>query len=137
MSKEFTIIRRVRFGDCDPGGVLYTPRISYIVIEAVLDFISACFGAPAEKSIMDLGILPPARAFSVEFLKPMAWDDELEIKVQLKEIRNSAMVYTVDGFVAGDKTFTSEITQVAISPKTMHPVDVPAKLREVLENYAN
>ena len=135
MNKEFIVKRKVRFGDCDPGGVLYTPRISYFVVEAILDFIAECFGAPAEKSILDLGVLPPARAFKVEFLKPMAWDDALEMRVSLQEIRTSAFVFTVNGFVQSDNVFTAELTQVCIDPETKHPVEVPAKLREVLEGY--
>jgi len=135
MSKEFIVKRKVRFGDCDPGGALYTPRISYFVIESVLDFISECFGAPAEKSIIDLGVMPPARSFTVEFLKPMVWDDEIEIKVHLKEIRTSAFVFSVNGYVLNDKVFSAELTQVCINPESKRPVKVPAKLREVLENY--
>ena len=135
MSKAFIVKRRVRFGDCDPGGVLYTPRIGYFVVEAILDFVSECFGAPAEKSIMDLGILPPARSFNVEFLKPMAWDDELEMYVSLKEMRTSALVFDVSGFVSSDKVFEAELTQVCIDPETRQPVNIPSKLREVLESY--
>ena len=135
MSKAFIVKRKIRFGDCDPGGVLYTPRISYFVVEAILDFVAECFGAPAEKSLMSLGILPPTRAFQVEFLKPMAWDDELEMRVSLQEIRTHAFVFSVNGFVLSDQVFAAELTQVCIHPKTKHPVKVPAKLREVLEGY--
>lgn len=135
MNQEFIITRKVRFGDCDPGGILYTPRISYFVIEAVLDFISECFGAPAEKSIIDLGILPPARSFKVEFLKPMAWDDQIEIKVLLKEMRNSSIVFSINGYVLMQKVFMAELTQVCIHPETGQPIKIPTKLREVLEDY--
>lgn len=135
MNNEFIVKRKVRFGDCDPGGVLYTPRIGYFVVEAILDFIAECFGAPAEKSIMELGVLPPARSFNVEFLKPMAWDDEIEIRVHLKEIRTSAIVFSVSGSVRTDKVFSAELTQVCIDPETKKPVKVPIKLREVLMNY--
>lgn len=133
MSKEFIVKRRVRFGDCDPGGVLYTPKIGYFIVEAILDFVSDCFGAPAEKSMMDLGVLPPARAFSVEFLKPIAWDDELAIHVSLKEMRTSALVFSVSGFVLSDKAFTAELTQVCINPQTKQPVAIPEKMRQVLK----
>lgn len=135
MNKEFIVKRKVRFGDCDPAGILYTPRIGYFVVEAILDFVSACFGAPAERSIMNLGIMPPARSFQVEFLKPMAWDDELEIRVSLKEMRSSAIVFRVTGFVLPDKVFTAELTQVCIDPETKQAVKIPDTLREVLESY--
>ncbi len=135
MSKEFVITRKVRFGDCDPGGMLYTPRIGYFVVEAILDFISLCFGAPAEKSMMSLGVLPPTRSLNIELLQPMVWDDQVEIRVYLKEIRISSFVFFVDGSVLNDKVFTAELTQVCIDPKTKRPVKVPSKLREVLESY--
>jgi len=35
MNKEFIVHRKILFGDCDPAGVLYTPRIGYFVVEAV------------------------------------------------------------------------------------------------------
>ena len=136
MNNEFIVKRRVRFGDCDPGGVLYTPRISYFVVEAILDFLSECFGASAEKTIMSFGILPPARSFQVEFLKPMAWDDELEIHVTLKEMRTSAIVFSVGGFVTDEKVFTAELTQVCISADTKQPTSIPEKMRQALEVVA-
>jgi len=135
MEKAFVVHRKVRFGDCDPGGILYTPRIGHFIVEAIIDFVSACFDAPAERSMFELGIAPPARAFSVEFLKPMVWDDDLMIHVRLKEIRNSAFVFMLNGFVKEDKVFSSEFTQVCVDPKTMQPVPVPKRMREVLENY--
>ncbi len=135
MNKEYVFERCVRFGDCDPGGMLYTPRISYFVVEAILDFVSQCFGAPAEKSIIGLGVLPPTRSFKVEFLKPITWDDELEIHVSLRELRKSALVFLVNGFLVTDKVFTAELTQVCINPQTRQPTDIPEKMRLVLENY--
>lgn len=135
MNKAFVVHRKVRFGDCDPGGILYTPRIGHFIVEAIIDFVSACFDAPAERSMFELGIAPPARAFSVEFLKPMVWDDDLMIHVRLKEIRNSAFVFMLNGFVKEDKVFSSEFTQVCVDPKSMQPVPVPQRMRDVLENY--
>lgn len=132
MKTPFVIHRRVRFGDCDPGGVLYTPRIGYFVVEAVLDFLAFRLGGPAERRIMEMGILPPARALSVEFLRPMAWDDELEIQVTVKDIRTHAIAFGVVGSVAGERTFTGELTQVCVSAESRRPVEVPEELRRVL-----
>jgi 4-hydroxybenzoyl-CoA thioesterase len=126
----------VRFGDCDPGGILYTPRIGYFIVEAVLDFLTDRLAGPAERRILDLGVLPPARALSVEFLKPMAWDDELEIHVEVKEIRTHAIAFSVVGYLSGQKAFLAELTQVCVSQKTRRPVPVPAALREALSDGA-
>jgi hypothetical protein len=67
---SFTTGRVVLFGDCDAGGAVYTPRISDFVIEAALEFLSFALGAPAARAIMAMGVLPPARVLSIEFLHP-------------------------------------------------------------------
>lgn len=137
MTTPFTIRRRVRFGDCDPGGVIYTPRLSYFVIEAVLDFLSARLGGPAERRILEMGILPPARALSIEFLAPLAWDDEITIHVSVHELRTSAISYSVVGFgPSGAKVFTAKLTQVCVSAENRRPVEMPAKLRAALSEAA-
>jgi 4-hydroxybenzoyl-CoA thioesterase len=133
MSSPFVVRRRVRFGDCDPGGVIYTPRLSYFVVEAVLDFLSQRLGGPAERRLLDMGIYPPARALAIEFLSPLEWDDEVEIHVRVAELRTHAMSFSVVGYVASSApAFTSQLTRVCISPETRRPVPIPALLREAL-----
>ena len=132
MSMPFVIHRRVRFGDCDPGGIIYTPRLSYFVVEAVLDFLSAQLGAPAERRLLEMGIAPPARALSIEFLKMLAWDDEVDIHVAVAELRTHAMTFSTTGYVTGEKAFAAQITQVCVSLGTRKPVPIPEVLRDLL-----
>ena len=43
VSKQpFTVRRRVRFGDCDPAGVVYTVQFSEYVVSAMDLFSPAC-----------------------------------------------------------------------------------------------
>lgn len=132
MKPTLVVRRRILFGDCDPGKIVYTPRIAHFVVEAGLDFFRARLGGRAERKLFEMGIMPPARAFSIEFVKPMTWDEELEIEVSVKEIRTHAIVLSFVGRVAGDKVFTSEVTQVCVSKQSMKPVPVPEILRAAL-----
>ncbi len=133
MSKPFLVHRRVRFGDCDPGGVIYTPRLSYFVVEAILDFVSHRLGGPAEKRLMDLGIFPPARSFTLEFLSPLEWDAEIEMQVRVAEMRTHAIKFVVDGYLeSGEKTFAAELTQVCVDVDDRKPVPIPNILRAAL-----
>jgi acyl-CoA thioesterase FadM len=34
----FKTTRTILFGDCDPGGVIYTPRVAHFVVEATHEF---------------------------------------------------------------------------------------------------
>lgn len=129
----FVIRRRIRFGDCDPAGVIYTPRLSYLIVEAVLDFIATRLGGPAERRIMEMGILPPARSLSIEFLLPLRWDDEIDISVEVAEMRSSAIVFSITG-CNGDRAtaFSAVLTQVCVSSDTRKPTPIPDALRNAL-----
>lgn len=132
MSSPFITRRRVLFGDCDPGGILYTPRIAHFVVEAGLDLFRDRLGDGPERRMFDHGIAPPARALSIEFLKPLTWDDELAIEVRVQEIRTHAIVLSFTGRVDDEPVFTAEITQVCISTESMRPVPVPEGIRSAL-----
>ncbi|GGX45119.1 acyl-CoA thioesterase [Saccharospirillum salsuginis] len=129
----FTTQRTILFGDCDPAGVVYTPRISYFVIEAVHDFLADALGGPAVRELFDLGILPPARALSIEFLATMTWDESIEIEVCCESVKTSAFTFAVTGRnAARETTFSASLTQVCISPETRRPVPLPDALRKAL-----
>jgi len=129
----FTTKRTVLFGDCDPAGVIYTPRISYFVVEAVHEFLTAVLGGPAVREMFSMGILPPARAMSVEYLAPFSWDAELTITVVPTEARNTSFGFTVTARTGeSEEVFRAAFTQVCVSPETKRPVPVPDRLARAL-----
>lgn len=126
--------RVILFGDCDPGGVVYTPRIAHFVVEAALEFLSAVLAGPAARRIFSMGILPPARALSIEFLHPMIWDQQIDIEVSVKDIGAHSFSLLLEACNAEKTaTFRATITQVCVSPDTKRPVPVPDALRAALE----
>ncbi|MGO1003474.1 acyl-CoA thioesterase [Lysobacter sp. CA196] len=130
----FRTRRVILFGDCDPGGVVYTPRVAHFVVEAGLDFLSHALGGPAARQLFALGILPPARALSIEFLHPMAWDDAIDIEVSVEKIGEHSFTLLVNASNAeGKPSFRATITQVAVSPETKRPVPLPPELRAALD----
>lgn len=130
---SFTTHRTILFGDCDPAGIVYTPRISYFVIEAVHDFLTHALGAPAIRAIFAMGILPPARALNIEFLAPMAWDEEIAIQVSSTELSTSSFSFLVEGRnTEAETTFRATLTQVTVSPQSKRPVPLPQALRDAL-----
>jgi YbgC/YbaW family acyl-CoA thioester hydrolase len=132
MSSPFLVHRRVLFGDCDPAGIIYTPRVAHFVVEAGLEFFRDRLGNGPERKMLALGVAPPARALSIEFLRPFTWDDELEIEVRAQEIRTHAIVLRFTGRVSGQTAFTAELTQVCISTESKRPTPVPDVIRQAL-----
>jgi len=131
----FRTSRVILFGDCDPGGVIYSPRVAHFVVEAGLDFLSEALGGPAARRLFSMGILPPARALSIEFLHPMTWDEKIDIEVSIERLGEHSFTLRVSASNAdGHATFRGTITQVTISPETRRPVPLPVALRSALEH---
>jgi YbgC/YbaW family acyl-CoA thioester hydrolase len=129
----FTTTRTILFGDCDPAGIIFTPRVSYFVVEAVQDYLTHLLGASALRSIRQMGVSPPARAMSIEFLNTMTWDDVIDIRVWNQPPGNSSITFELEACnSAGRVTFRASLTQVCVDPETLQPVAVPPALREVL-----
>lgn len=134
---EFVIQRRVRFGDCDPGGVFYTANIGDYVVESVRDFMDYLIGSPMEKSILAMGVAPPAKSISCEFFSFMKWDDELHIKVSVDHIGSSSFSFSVAACCEGRRVFEASLTQVCIDIETQQTIKIPEKLFNILNNAMN
>ncbi|NBF04008.1 acyl-CoA thioesterase [Pseudomonas sp. Fl5BN2] len=135
MPNSVIIKRKVLFGDCDPEGVVYTPRFSYFVVEAVHDALTVWLSGPGLRTLLGFNLLPPARAFTLEFLHPVTWDDELSIKVSVSSVGLHSFTFLVEGNLTPDvMAFTSSLTHVCISPVTREVIEVPLQLRALLQS---
>lgn len=134
MPNSVIVKRTVLFGDCDPEGIVYTPRFSYFVIEAIHDALTVWLSGPGLRTLLGFDLLPPARAFSLEFLHPVTWDDELSMQVSVASVGHHSFTFLVEGYVApGVMAFTSRLTHVCVSPVTKEIIEVPDQLRALLQ----
>lgn len=130
----FKTHRTVLFGDCDPAGVIYTPRVSHFIVEAVLEFQAWLLGGPAARSILAMGVLPPAKALSVVFSAPLTWDDRIELAVTCAAIGETSFKCVVLAWrLDGEPAFSGTLTQVCVSPHSRRPVAIPSALRQALQ----
>ncbi|MGG2547892.1 acyl-CoA thioesterase [Pseudomonas aeruginosa] len=90
-------------------------------------------GGPGLRTLLGFRILPPARAFSLEFLHPVTWDDELTMQVGVSNVGTHSFSFSVEGRLSPDVVaFTASLTQVCVSPDTREVMEVPAQLRALL-----
>ena len=123
------------FGDCDPEGIVYTPRFSYFALEATHEAMQIMLGAPSISALKYMGILTPVRAFDLEFLAPVTWDDELRLEVQVSDITQHSFSFSVRGFLkASILAFSATITYVTVSSDKKEKIEVPERLVGVLNN---
>jgi len=150
--KTITIHRTVLFGDCDPEGIVYTPRFSYFAVEAIQDALTLWLeDDPSDsnsnkpksgglRKLMGYDILPPARAFNLEFHHPVTWDDELSIDVSVDKITERSFSFAVKARLENSRissktnilAFTAHLTQVCMSRETNKSIPLPSKLKQRL-----
>ncbi|TAK78060.1 MAG: acyl-CoA thioesterase [Aquabacterium sp.] len=132
----FSITRRILFGDCDPAGAVYTPRIAHFVVEASLAFQSHILGAAAPRSLFALGILPPARNLAIDFLAPLDYDEEIAIGVAVSSIGRTSFTCRIEAVKPdGETAFRASFTQVCVDATTRRPQAVPPALRAALQGH--
>lgn len=131
--EHFVEKRTILFGECDPAGILYTPRICEYIVEGALRFLSDSLGEPFERYMFAKDLTLPARNLSVDFLRPLTWDDEIEIRAGLLEMRTHAYTVQVNALNdSGDTAFSGRVTQVCVGHKSKKIEPIPEKFREAL-----
>ncbi|BBM03594.1 thioesterase family protein [Microbulbifer sp. GL-2] len=128
-----TVKRKVLFGDCDPAGIVYTPRYSDFALEATHDAMAVLLEGPAISKMKQLGFITPVRAFNLEFLTPVTWDQELDIQVSVSDIGNHSFSFQLEAFLEGGVlAFTAHITYVTLSTSDKFKIPLPGRFREIL-----
>lgn len=128
--QPFRVRRSVLFGDCDPGGILYTPRVAHFVVEAAMAFLTERLGTSFARQAFQTGVLPPARLLHIEYLSPMTYDDQLEIEVAVEHLGERSYTLSVHAHkLDHTPTFYARLVQVCVSAQTLQPVPLPEDLR--------
>ena len=130
---HFVEKRTILFGECDPAGILYTPRICEYIVEGAIRFLSRSLGEPFERYMFAKRLMAPARGLNVDFMRPLTWDDEIEVRAELVEMRTHAYTVRITATnSAAEVAFSGTVTQVCIDNKTKKITPVPGKFRRAL-----
>ena len=75
----------------------------------------------------------PARNLTVDFLRPLTWDDEIEVRASLVEMRTHAYTVQVNALNASaEVAFSGRVTQVCVGHKSKKVEPIPDRFREAL-----
>ena len=131
----FTVRRRVRFGDCDPAGIVYTVRFSDYVLSAMDLFLNELLGGPHLQQLGD--VQTPMKALSFVFLASMKPDDEFELVVSVSAVRTRTFdLAIVATLLSGVRTFEAVITPIcSTAGEGRRSVPIPGALRTLLTAY--
>ena len=128
--------RRVKFGDCDPAGLVYTPVFSEYAISCAALFYESLLGAPLRTIKNEHGFETPSRALSFDFRGSLRPDDEFDMTVLVADIRNSTYTLQITGTSPdGAELFIAQLTPICVARGELRAIAIPQALRARLEEY--
>ena len=133
----FRVRRRVKWGECDPAGVVYTARFSDYVISVFELFMRHLLKGAFQNEKDEHGFGTPCKALSLEFFASLRPDEEFDMTVLVADIRSRTFDLDICGRdLAGKDLFRARMTPITIKRgDRSRGIELPAMLRERLEAY--
>ena len=86
MSKSHIHQVTVKFGDCDPAGIVFFPNFSRWMDQSSLAFFMACGIPPWRELVKTRGIIgTPLLEIHTRFLKPATYGEQIEVHTTVEE----------------------------------------------------
>jgi acyl-CoA thioester hydrolase len=121
---------RVRYGECDPQGVVFNAHYFAYFDVALTELWRAAAGGYAE--MMEGGIDLQVVEASARYKAPARFDDELDLHIEVTHLGTTSMVTTL-AIRRGDTLLVEgELAHVFVDAATLEKIPIPERLREAL-----
>lgn len=128
--------RRVRWGECDPAGVVYTATFADYVISAAELFYGALFDTTPQRAKHEQGFGTPTRALEFDFRRSLRPDDVFDMTVTVAAINERTYVLDVTARTPeGEVVFVARLTPVCVARDERRSIPIPAAFRTALQRY--
>jgi 4-hydroxybenzoyl-CoA thioesterase len=132
---SFRATRIVRFGHCDPAGIIFYPRYFDLIHEVKEDWFRMTLDWPFSKLIGEMKKGFPIVRLESEFHAPSRLGDELEIVLTVPQLGRSSMAIDY-ALTCGDESraeMHTVVVQVDLTDGRSRPI--AGKLRERIERF--
>jgi acyl-CoA thioesterase FadM len=125
----------VRFGSCDPAGIVYTPEYLNLFNGVIEDWYGAALGLPYHELVGKRRTGLGYAHVSADFATPSSMGDILDVAVIVRKIGHSSLRLTVHAFKEGTECVRATFVTVTTSLVDHKPVVLPDDLRLALNRY--
>lgn len=125
--------RRVLWGECDPAGVVYTPRFADYAASARDFWFRHVLHHSDRPHPSRKQITFPMRAMQFDFRSMIAADDVFDMTVSLAEVRTRSFTLQIVATHPDSRpAFLANLSQVAFDQEQGAAVLLPASIRQTL-----
>lgn len=131
------IVRRiVKWGECDPAGIVYMPRFLDWVLEAAESFFADVVGVDWFQLNKRYGLGSPSVSTKLDFRKPIQFGQPFTIEVLVLRLGRSTITYAMRGRnEAGELCFEAELVSCIVDHSRMKSVNIPDHIRQPIMAY--
>lgn len=134
-SAAFHAPRPVRFGDCDPAGIVFTPRFVEMACGAVEDLFHTGLGLDYYGILRDDRIGLGWVRVECDFFLTAAMGDHLTLTVLVERIGGASAAYVVHAHRGEAEIMRVRMVMVTTSLEIHRPIPLPPQIREALAGY--
>jgi acyl-CoA thioester hydrolase len=124
---------RVRYGECDPQGIVFNANYLAFFDVAFTELWRARIGA--WDTMTERGYDAVVAEASMRFRRPARFDDVLGLELTVQEIGRSSLRTSVDILRGEELLVEGELRHVVVSTDTWRPAEMPDFIRTGLEPY--
>jgi acyl-CoA thioester hydrolase len=133
MAEEFVHELRVRYGECDPQGIVFNANYLLYFDVAFTELWREAVGPWLE--MVDRGIDAVVAHAEIDFRAPARYDDVLRLPVRITNVGRTAITTEVDVMRSAEVLVAMRARHVCVSTESWEKTDVPPWVREGLERF--
>ncbi|MGF1636879.1 MAG: acyl-CoA thioesterase [Cyclobacteriaceae bacterium] len=131
---EFTTNIRVRYAETDQMGYVYYGNYAMYYEVARVEALRSL--GLRYKTLEETGIMMPVLEIKSKFLRPARYDDQLSIKLTIREMPTKRMIFHYEIFNEADKLINvGETTLAFVEMANGKPCHAPESITNVLNGF--
>ena len=132
----FVVRRRVKWGECDPAGVVYTPVFAEYVISAAELFYGSLFEGIAPRIRDEHRFDTPSRALAFDFRRALWPGEDFDMRFAVAAINSRTYTLEITARTpSAEEVFVARLTPVCVARGERRAIELPTALRSRLEKY--
>jgi acyl-CoA thioester hydrolase len=135
MSKPFVHELRVRYGECDPQGIVFNANYLLYFDVAFTELWRAAVGPWQE--MVERGVDAVVADASLSFRTPARFDDELQLRAQVTRLGRTSITTEIDVVRAEDVLVAGRLRHVCVATETWSKTEMPDWVRSGLRHFAS
>lgn len=132
----FTVRRVVKWGHCDPAGVVYTVVFGEYVMSTAELFYAHLLGISPQLAKDRHGFGTPSRALSFDFRRSLRPDELFDTEVRVGNVGGRTYELQMRGLtLQGETVFTASLTPICVVRGERVSIEIPEVFRKALTDY--